>query len=69
MEQLANKSIDSSYSLGDQYVSSVPVWSAQCDDIGAGPNSASATDGMLESAIHQHQSQYELMCLNYTEVW
>ena len=52
----------------DQYVSSVPVWSAQCDDIGTGQTSASATDGMLESAIHQHQSQYELMCLNYTEV-
>lgn len=54
-----------------QYVSSVPVWSPQCDDATMTPNAAGATnpnEGLLENLIHQHQSLYELMCLNYTEV-
>ena len=52
-----------------QYVSSVPVWSPQCDD--GAPNATGAAnpnEGLLEDAIHHHQSLYELMCLNYTEV-
>ena len=51
-------------------MSSVPVWSPQCDDpaVTPGPGASNTTEGLLESAIHQHQSLYELMCLNYTEV-
>ncbi len=54
-----------------QYVSSVPVWSPQCDDTATSPSAPTNTgtsEGLLENAIHQHQSLYELMCLNYTEV-
>ena len=50
---------------------SVPIWSPQCDDGSSPPNApggANASEGLLENAIHQHQSLYELMCLNYTEV-
>lgn len=54
-----------------QYVSNVPVWSPQCDDGAIAPNASGTNnpnEGLLETAIHQHQSLYELMCLNYTEV-
>ncbi|KAI9551891.1 hypothetical protein GHT06_022227 [Daphnia sinensis] len=53
----------------EQYVSSVPVWSPQCDDGATNvPGAGNPNEGLLENAIHQHQSLYELMCLNYTEV-
>ncbi len=50
----------------------MPIWSPQCEDVASGSTAAgtgsNAGDGLLENAIHQHQSLYELMCLNYTEV-
>ena len=47
------------------------MWSTQCDEAALTPNAAGATnpnEGLLENLIHQHQSRYELMCLNYREV-
>ncbi len=51
----------------------MPIWSPQCEEVAGGSTAAGASnnagDGLLENAIHQHQSLYELMCLNYTEVY
>ncbi|XP_065568426.1 triple functional domain protein-like isoform X2 [Artemia franciscana] len=47
----------------EQYLANVSSWNQACED-----SSIPLNDQGLETAIHQHQTLYELICQTYTEV-